>query len=386
MFWLLALFIVGIISYIAYKKKTKSTEFSSDVPQHDHAIIIGGSIGGMATAAYLSKYFSRITIIESDDAMGDTLLTLTPDEILDYRCRLESPTSIGRSGVPQIYQLHAILVEGHKILRELFPRLDDRLLNEYNVRAYSLKNEMRLIIDDQLLNQNLTKDIVWLGVDRFTLEAVMRSELWSQFGSQIEWRCKSRVTKLIVDHSQNIVKGITYRCKQDNSSSSLDLYGNFIVDCSGRNSSSIKWLKESVNLSVPSMQIHFGCGYVTFIGERFKTGNPLLDRMHILASSINAPHKNTGCIITPMRMLNTTDENSLATLATIAVYCVNSEFPPNDSYEHLLEWAKENLDSEYYSILKSTKVYSPLVPYHRAINDRKYVELLGKNGPKIMYY
>ncbi|CAF4919120.1 unnamed protein product, partial [Rotaria magnacalcarata] len=57
---------------------------------------MGGSIGGMITAAYLSKYFKRITIIESDDVVSDTLLKSTPQDILDYRCRLESPTSLGR--------------------------------------------------------------------------------------------------------------------------------------------------------------------------------------------------------------------------------------------------------------------------------------------------
>jgi hypothetical protein len=50
---------------------------------------------------------------------------------LDYRCRLESPTSVGRSGVSQIYQLHVIEGEEHRIFCELFPHLNDKLINEY---------------------------------------------------------------------------------------------------------------------------------------------------------------------------------------------------------------------------------------------------------------
>ncbi|CAF0828717.1 unnamed protein product [Didymodactylos carnosus] len=382
MYWVVIPFILGIISYMVYKKNSKSTEFSSNVPQYDHAIIIGGSVGGMMTAAYLSKYFSRITIIESDDVMGDRLMKSTPSELLDYRCRLESPVSIGRSGVSQIYQLHALEGEGHKILCELFPQLDDKLFNEYGIRTYSLKTESRLFINGVLLNQNLTEDIKWLGADRFTLETVLRKELCLQFGNKIEWKCNSRVTKLIVDQSLNIVKGVKYRSKQNIGPPSFDMYGDFIIDCSGRNSSSDKWLKESLNLIVPTVQIHFGCGYVTFVGERFKTGDPLVDAMPINCCTVNAPNKNTGCYITPIRSIKTTDENSLGTLATFAIHCVNSEFPPNDSYENLLEWSKENLDPEHYSILKSTKVCSPLIPYHRAIDDRKYVELLGKKWPQ----
>jgi hypothetical protein len=55
------------------------------------------------------------------------------------------------------------------------------------------------------------------------------------------------------------------------------MYGDFIIDCSGRNSSSTKWLKENFNLNIPIVEIDFGSGYVTFIGERLKTDNPLLD-------------------------------------------------------------------------------------------------------------
>ncbi|CAF4743246.1 unnamed protein product, partial [Rotaria sp. Silwood2] len=90
----------------------------------------------MATAAYLSKYFKRITIIESDDVLNDVFMKSTPSEILDYRCRLESPTSLGRSG--------------------------DKLFNEYGVRTYSLKTDLRLAASGIILNQDLTEDFDWL--------------------------------------------------------------------------------------------------------------------------------------------------------------------------------------------------------------------------------
>ncbi|CAF1439504.1 unnamed protein product, partial [Rotaria sordida] len=336
----------------------------------------------MVSAAYLTKYFSRITIIESDDVLNDTLMKATPNEILDYRCSLENPGSIGRSGIAQIYQAHILEGEGFKIFSELFPRLYDKLFNEYNVRTYSLKNECRFTVNGTLLNQNLTEDMKWLGVDRFTLEIVLRKELCLQFGNQIEWKCKSRVTQLLVDQSLNMVKGVKYRCKENTGSSSFDMYGDFIIDCSGRNSSSTKWLKESLNLTVPTVQIHFGCGYVTYVGERYRTGNPSLDLMPVVFCTANTPDRNVGCYAVPIRTIKPTDTNSLGILSTNAVYCVNSEFSPNDSYENLLEWAKENLDFEYYTMLKATKVCGPLVSYRRVIDDRKYVELLGKKWPQ----
>ncbi|CAF1099996.1 unnamed protein product [Rotaria sordida] len=307
----------------------------------------------------------------------------TPSEILDYRCRLENPTSLGRSGVSQIYQLHGLQAEGYKILQELFTNIKDKLFNEYGVRTYSTKNEIKVAIDGVVLNQYLTKDIDWLGIDRFTLEIILRKEFCLKFNNQIEWKCNSRVMKLIVNQSSNIVKGVKYRSKKNIDSSSLfDIYGDFIIDCTGHNTSSSKWLKESLNLIVPTVQIHFGGGAVTFIGERFRTGNLTFDSAAVIGVIANPPKKNTSFILSPVRQINTTDQNSLGILTACAITCVNSEYPPNDSYENLLEWTKENLDPEYFTVIKSIKISSPIIPNRHAIDDRKYVEVLGKKWPQ----
>lgn len=383
MYWFVISFILGVVAYRIYKKYIKSVKFGSNVPQqYDHAIIIGGSIGGIVTAAYISKYFKRITIIESDDVLSDTFMKSSPDQILDFRCSLQSPTLLGRSGVSQIYQGHVLEGEGNKILLELFPQLKEKLLTEYGSRIYSIKTESRLAASGVLLNQNLTADFGWLGIDRFTLEIVLRKELCLQLGNKLEWKCNTRVTQLIVDQSLLTVKGVNCRPKQNSGLPSFSMYGDFIIACTGRNTSSTRWLKDSFNLIVPTVQLDFGSGYVTFIGERFKTGDPLLDSLPIVGCTTNTPTNNTGCYITPIRTITTDDQSSLGTLSVIAFHTVNSEYPPNDSYENLLEWTQDHLDPEYYTILKSTKVCSPLVPHRHAIDDRKYVELLGKKWPR----
>ncbi|CAF4685570.1 unnamed protein product [Rotaria sp. Silwood1] len=216
----------------------------------------------MISAAYLSKHFKRITIIESDDVLSDTLNKSTPNELLAYHCHLESPTSIGRSGVSQIYQIHVLKAEVFNVLHELFPHLKYKLKNEYNVRLYSLK----------------------------------------------------KAIQLIVDQSVNIVQDVKYRLKQH-------------VD-------------SQFNLIVPTEQIHFGCGYISFIGERFKTGNPSLDSISIIGCNINSSDNNTGCYITPI------------------------QYPPNDFYENLLEWAKDHLANEFNSVLKSTTVCNAMCAFN----------------------
>ncbi|UJR06981.1 hypothetical protein I4U23_011269 [Adineta vaga] len=347
MFWLMILFILGIICYIIYKKNKRKT--SVDIPQYDHAIVIGGDFGGMITAVYLTKYFSKITIIESDDVLNDTFMKSTPEQILDYRCRLESPTSLGRAGVPHMYLPHTLTVEGHPILDELFPGLLKILFNEYNIRMYSVKNEGKIAINNILLNHNLIDNIEWLGIDRFTLEIVLRKYVYSKYEKKIHWICNSKVIQLLTDRSLNLVQRIKYRLKQND----FDIYGDFIIDCSGRYSSSIKWLKNDFNLNIPTEQIHFGYGALSFLAERLKTKDPLLDSLNILVHTANVPDNNIGCFLLPIPTMKTTDENSLGIITAIGINSNNFEHQPN------------KIPTEYFTILKSLKVTGPLISYSR---------------------
>ncbi|CAF3786113.1 unnamed protein product [Rotaria sp. Silwood1] len=350
--------------------------------KYDHVIIMGGSIAGMTSAAYLSKYFKHITIIESDDVLNDILMKSTDKQLLDYRCNLKCSNSLGRSGVTQNYQIHVLQGEGSHILFELFPYLKNKLLNEYGARICSLKNDFKFVIGDVLLNKNLTEDLYWFCIDRFTLETILRRELCLQYNQQqIQWISNTKVTQLIVNQSNNSVLGVKCRSKL-NSNSQIEFFADFIVDCTGRYSSSTKWLKQYFNLTIPNEQLHVGTGYVSFVGERFKTGNSTLDSIHVGGNAAHAPYHNKGFLTTPIRQIKSSDENSLGLISNFAVYCVNGEYPPNDSYENLLEWVKEYLPIDYYLILKSTKLLSPLLPYRRAFDDRKHVELLGRKWPR----
>ena len=66
----------------------------------DHAIVIGGSFGGLTSARVLSDHFDRVTIVERDEF---------PDEWAP------------RKGVPQSPHVHGILKLGRETLDGLFP-------------------------------------------------------------------------------------------------------------------------------------------------------------------------------------------------------------------------------------------------------------------------
>ena len=372
--WLSSLFIVFLFVISRIKSWKRSFE-----RKYDHAIILGGSIAGMATAAYLKQYFHRITIIENDDVFNNLQMKSSPEELLEYRCSLKSSNSLGRTGVSQNYQIHVLQGEGAKILFELFPNLKEKLLNEYHAKICSLNKHFRFVIGDVLLNQNLTEDLSWFCIDRFTLETVLRREFLHD-ENPIHWICNTKVTNFIVNRTKNSIEGIQCRSKEDEQMKNY--YGDLIVDCMGRYSSSTKWLKQNFDWIIPTDELHTGTGYVSFVGQRLKTGNVRLDEFYTGGHAAHAPHFNKGFLTIPIRDLVNPEENSLGFLSNFAVYCVNGEYPPNDSYENLLEWVKEHLPMDYYLILKSTKLLSPLLPYRRVFDHRKYVESVGRKWPE----
>jgi glycine/D-amino acid oxidase-like deaminating enzyme len=75
---------------------------SASTAYRRHAIVIGGSIAGLTTARILTDHFDEVTIIDRDH------FPETPDP---------------RNGVPQGRHIHILLVQGYRILEQLFPGL-----------------------------------------------------------------------------------------------------------------------------------------------------------------------------------------------------------------------------------------------------------------------
>jgi 2-polyprenyl-6-methoxyphenol hydroxylase-like FAD-dependent oxidoreductase len=76
-------------------------------PLRRHAIIVGGSIAGLAAARVLSDHFERVTILERDELPADA-----------------GP----RRGVPQGRHAHALLAGGARAIAEMFPGIMEELV------------------------------------------------------------------------------------------------------------------------------------------------------------------------------------------------------------------------------------------------------------------
>ena len=193
----------------------------SQLPE-SKAIVIGGGIAGLVAARVLCNHFSHVIVVERD---------VYPDGI--------GP----RNGTPQSNQVHVLLLKGKQILTDLFPGLEGRLLS-------SGAHKIDLIADAKYhlaTGWSLTFDskMTTLACTRQLLEYAIRDDLKTNFPN-LEFIEKTNVTGLLLDGTDNkskIVKGIKI-VHRGSEIETKNMYAELIVDTSGRNSETPKWLVE----------------------------------------------------------------------------------------------------------------------------------------------
>lgn len=182
----------------------------------EHAVVIGGSIGGMLAARVLADYFEQVTVLEQD-------------HLAEY----PAP----RPGVPQSYQVHVLLLRGQQILEQLFPGL---LLELVAAGAATV---------------NWTQDCMMLGFTGW--ERTFASELTTYTCSRVllEWCIRRRlatysnvrldtkqVIGLITNTGKTQITGVQCRCRGSELTETIT--ANLVVDASGRTSQAPQWLTE----------------------------------------------------------------------------------------------------------------------------------------------
>src|SRR5579871_734855 len=79
----------------------------------EHAVVVGGSLAGMMSAAVLSDHFDRVTVFERDPVENGPLL---------------------HRSVPQGNHIHALLLGGQNVMASLYPGFTEELVRLGAVR------------------------------------------------------------------------------------------------------------------------------------------------------------------------------------------------------------------------------------------------------------
>jgi 2-polyprenyl-6-methoxyphenol hydroxylase-like FAD-dependent oxidoreductase len=216
----------------------ETTSVSTQVGEN--AVVLGGSLAGLAAAASLAERFHRVTIVERDSLRrADTC----------------------RRGVPQGRHLHILLPAGRVGLAELLPGiLDDlrargaRVIDTTQVRFHIAGGSLRL--DDA--------DLVIVSATRPLLESVVRARVRAQ--PAVRFLEGQDARGLLTTPDRSRVTGVRLGSRDSNTEDTLA--GDLVVDATGRSSRSPQWLTDLGYRSPDEERLQVGVHYTTRLFRR----------------------------------------------------------------------------------------------------------------------
>jgi 2-polyprenyl-6-methoxyphenol hydroxylase-like FAD-dependent oxidoreductase len=206
----------------------------------EHAVVLGASLAGLASAAALAERFERVTIIERD----------TQPRSREYR-----------DGVPQGRHVHILLPAGLLGLAELFPGIvddlrarDARVMDTTSVRFYIA--EGRLLLDGG--------DLEFVGATRPLLESVVCDRVRALPGVRLVEGHDAR--GLVASPDRSRVTGVRLGSRESNHEGTL--MADLVVDATGRGSRSPRWLAALDYPPPEEERLEVGIHYTTRVFRR----------------------------------------------------------------------------------------------------------------------
>lgn len=169
------------------------------------AVVVGGSIAGIATAKILTRHFEKVIVLEMDP---------------QHR-RME-----GRPGAAQGWHLHHLLTAGQQELEKLFPGIIDDMVREGAFKV-DMAEQYHLRLAGTW-KKRCKSDIQIVCAGRPLLEWCVRRRLDAE--PRVEYRYDAEMQDLVFDASTNTVIGVAV----DDDGLKV-IPAEFVVDASGKN-------------------------------------------------------------------------------------------------------------------------------------------------------
>lgn len=316
---------VSSVSSAASSQKAKTTS---------HAIVIGGSIAGLASAQALSRYFETVTILERD--------------------RFSEETEF-RKGIPQNRQPHALLKRGLLGLEDLFPNFTQKWVDAGAV-PIDFGHEVEWWAYGGWRPQ-YSPGLLSYGSSRPLLEGVIRKEVMAN--PRVRIVEAEEVIGLVPSTDGSQVNGVRVRSRDRRSEEEI-IPADLVVDASGRESHTQDWLEELGYPCPDRTVVNAFPGYSSRIYER-----PATMTSNAVYIQPTPPVQTRGAIILPL------EGNRIH----IALVGMSKDYPPTDE-QGFLEFLQNLPDKRIYEIIKSAKPLSPIIGYRRAENVWYHYEKL----------
>lgn len=209
---------------------------------YQHAIVMGGSLGGLLTARVLSSYFARVTILERDAVEAE---------------------AVARKGQPQTRHLHGLLATGLEVMTRYFPDLPQALTDggaitpdfaaSMNWHTYGS------------VRKRFTMGVKAALMSRPFLEALVRERVLALPNITLLDQCGVKGLLCTPDHQR--ITGVETE-QRGETPATVALHADLVVDCTGRGSRSPQWLVDLGYAAPPTSEVKVDVGYATRLYRR----------------------------------------------------------------------------------------------------------------------
>lgn len=226
------------------------------------AVVIGGSIGGIAAAKVLTESFDNVLVLEKDGPHS----------------RRE-----GRPGAAQGWHLHHLLTAGQIELERIFPGIVEDMVTEGAFKV-DMAAQYRIRLGGEWKKPG-TSDIEIVCAGRPLLEWCLRRRLDDE--PRIGYRYESEVADLVYDRESNSVIGVAI----DRDGQAEVVPAEFVVDASGKNTKVPEFLERN-GIGAPEVeQDIINCFYST-MQHRVPTERQWEDKVMVICYAYR-PYEDT---------------------------------------------------------------------------------------------
>lgn len=301
-----------------------------------HAVVIGASVAGLLAARALADCFERVTVLERET------LPAEPEP---------------RKGVPQGHHIHLLLRSGADAIETFYPGFFKELVQLGGVPVDFSTTEGSWF-QHGVWKQRPREPLLVHSQTRPLLEQHLRTRLAAIPSVKIVEQC--RTVGLELDGDRSRVIGVLIKRSGEGMPSEAELMkSDLIVDASGRNSATPKWL-ESVGFAQPEeTSVAVRIGYATRFYEAPLRG------WKALAVYPRAPVSTKSGVV-----FRVEGDRWIVTL----MGCLG-DYPPIDE-GGFLEFARQLDDSAVYDWLQTAMPLGPAVPYRYPSHLRRRYERL----------
>jgi len=305
-------------------------------PLDKHAVVIGGSIGGLLAARVLGRYFERVTVVERDHISDD----FEP-----------------RQGVPQGAHVHVIFGGGVRVIERLFPGIFAEMTNAGAVVCDFAKD--LCWYHHGVWKLRTVSDLTSYWQSRPFLEAHIRRRARMDPNVTLLQRCE--VVRLVSNSGNSQITGVAIQHRDDGGREE-PIKADLVVDAAGRASRTPLWL-EALGLAKPEeTTVEINIGYAS---RTYQQSESATRDWRILATYATPPYQTRTGYIFPI-------EGGRWQVTAVGFL---EDYPPDDD-EGFLNFAQGMETPDFFEAIKDARPLSPISTYRFPMHRWRHYERL----------